>query len=70
MSAPAKTPRAIVEKLNREVNKILNMPEVRQRLDQLGLVIGGGTPEEFADFIKTESQRLTKLINAGAISRE
>ncbi|MBX9811592.1 MAG: tripartite tricarboxylate transporter substrate binding protein [Burkholderiales bacterium] len=70
MSAPARTPRPIIEKLNREVNKTLEMPDVRQRLDQLGLVIGGGTPEEFAAFIKTEAGRLAKLIEAGAISQE
>lgn len=68
MAAPAKTPRPIIEKLNREANKALGMADVRQRLDQLGLVIGGGTSEEFAAFIKTETQRLTKLIKDGAIS--
>ncbi len=68
MAAPAKTPRPIIEKLNREANKALGMADVRQRLDQLGLVIGGGTSEEFAAFIRTETQRLTKLIKDGAIS--
>lgn len=70
MSAPAGTPRPVIEKLNREVNKVLDMPDVRQRLDQLGLVIGGGTPESFSGFIKTESKRLSQLIHAGAISQE
>lgn len=70
MSAPAKTPKAIIVKLNREVNKALALADVRQRLDQLGLVVGGGTPEEFAAFIKTETRRLTELIEAGAISQQ
>jgi len=70
MSAPAKTPKPIIEKLNREVNKALAMADVRQRLDQLGLVIEGGTPEDFSAFIKTETQRLTELIKAGAISQQ
>ncbi|HSN42210.1 MAG TPA: tripartite tricarboxylate transporter substrate binding protein [Burkholderiales bacterium] len=68
MAAPAKTPRPIIEKLNREANRALGMADVRQRLDQLGLVIGGGTPEEFAAFVKTETQRLANLIKSGALS--
>ncbi len=70
MAAPAKTPKPVIEKLNREANKALAMPDVRQRLDQLGLVIGGGTPGEFAAFIKTETQRLANLIKTGAISQQ
>ncbi len=70
MAAPAKTPKPVIEKLNREANKALEMPDVRQRLDQLGLVIGGGTPGEFAAFIKTETQRLANLIKAGAVSQQ
>lgn len=70
MSAPANTPRPIIEKLNREVNKALGMADVRLRLDQLGLVVGGGTPEKFDAFIKTESERLMKLIKVGAIIQE
>ena len=70
MSAPAKTPKPIIQKLNREVNKALDMADVKKRLDQLGLVIGGGTPEDFSAFIKTEAERLAMLINAGAIHQE
>lgn len=70
MSAPAKVPRPIIDKLNREVNKALVMTDVRQRLDQLGLVVGGGTPEEFGSFIRNEAGRLANLIKAGAISQE
>ena len=70
MAAPAKTPRPLVAKLNGEVNRALGMPDVRQRLDQLGLEIEGGTPEKFAAFIRSESDRLAKLIRAGAVSVE
>jgi len=67
MAAPAKTPRAIVDKLNRETNNVLKMADVRQRLDQLGLEVEGGPPAKFDAFIKSESARLTRLIKAGAV---
>lgn len=70
MAAPAKTPRAVVSKLNREVNKALEMPDVRSRLDQLGLEIEGGSVEKFDAFIKSEAGRLAKLIKAGAVQVE
>src|SRR5450830_401750 len=43
----------IVDKLNREVNRVLRLPEVTQRFDQLGLDVEGGTPEHFGKFIKS-----------------
>lgn len=67
MAAPAKTPRAVVDKLNRETNRVLQLPDVRQRLDQLGLEVEGGSPAKFDAFIKSESARLSKLIAAGAV---
>jgi tripartite-type tricarboxylate transporter receptor subunit TctC len=70
MAAPAKTPRAVVEKLNRETNNVLKMADVRQRLDQLGLEVEGGSPAKFDAFIKSESARLGKLIKAGAVRVE
>ena len=70
MAAPANTPRPIIDKLNREVNKALQLPDVRQRLDQLGLEVEGGTAEKFDAFIKSEAARLTSLIKAGAVQVE
>jgi hypothetical protein len=43
------------------------MPDVKRRLDQLGLEVEGGTAEKFAAFIRSESDRLTKLIKTGAV---
>jgi len=70
MAAPARTPRAIIAKLNRSVNDALGMADVKQRLGQLGLEIEGGTTEKFAAFIKSESERLTKLIKSGAVKAD
>lgn len=58
----AKTPRPIINKLNAQMNQIMAMPDVQARLDQLGLVKVGGTPEEFGAFIKTEADKLSMLI--------
>jgi tripartite-type tricarboxylate transporter receptor subunit TctC len=58
----AKTPRPIISKLNARMNQIMAMPDVQARLDQLGLVKVGGTPEEFGAFIKTEADKLSMLI--------
>lgn len=58
----AKTPRPIISKLNTQMNRIMAMPDVQARLDQLGLVKVGGTPEEFGAFIKTEADKLSMLI--------
>jgi tripartite-type tricarboxylate transporter receptor subunit TctC len=70
IAGPARMPRAVVGKLNGEINKVLELPDVRKRLDQLGLVMGGGTPEQFDAFIKGEAQKLTGLIKTGAVKAE
>ena len=70
MSAPAKTPRAIVSRLNRELNRILGLADVKARLDQLGLEVEGGTPEAFDAFIRSELAKVTRLIKAGLLKPE
>ena len=70
MAAPVRTPRTIIDKLNREVNKALEIGDVRQRLEQLGLEIEGGTPEKFDALIRSEFKILSQLIKAGAVQVE
>ena len=52
--APAGTPPAIVKRLNNEIVKIINMPEVREKLAALGAEPVGNSPEEFAAMVKAE----------------
>jgi len=52
--APIGTPAAIVEKLNGEVNKALKRPEVAKKLEDEGSTALGGTPQQFAEFIRAE----------------
>jgi tripartite-type tricarboxylate transporter receptor subunit TctC len=64
--APAGTPKAVVAKLNTEINKALNMPDVRQRLQEAGIEVGGGTPQQFTDFIQSETVKWAKVaVDAG-----
>ena len=51
----AKVPRPIIEKLNAEVNRTLQMPDVKQRFDQLGMDVEGGTPAHFEKFIRAQA---------------
>ena len=55
--APKGTPRAIVDKINRDMQKVLAMPDLRQRTDQLGFRLIGGTPEELHDHLKRDIKR-------------
>ena len=70
MAAPAKTPRAIIDKLNAESNRILALPDVKRRLDELGLEVQGGSPEQIAAFVIKEAERVGGLIKSGALTRE
>ena len=60
--APARTPQAIVSRLNAEVNKVLHMPNVRDRIEGLGGEILGGTPQEFAAYVKAEIPKWAKVV--------
>jgi len=64
------TPPAIVNKLNAEINRILQLPDVRERLGALGAEIIGGTPQEFADHIKREIPKWAKVIKDAGVRVE
>lgn len=65
--APRGTPPAIVARLNTEINRLLKEPDVRARLTNDGVTIGGGTPEQFAAFIESERIKWAQAVkNSGA----
>ena len=70
MAAPARTPRAIVQKLNAGVNDALTQPEVRRRLGDLGLDIVGGSPEDATKYVMDQVARVRGLIKAGVLTPE
>ena len=62
MFAPAATPRGVVEKLNAELVRILQLPDVRERLTTEGFELPADTPDQFAAIIKAELARWAKLV--------
>ena len=67
---PALTPRAIIDKLTREIVAILRLPELRDRLAADGAEAVGNSPEEFAAYIKRELARWAAVIKAAGIRPE
>ena len=65
--APAGTPRPIIDRLNQEIVKLLKLPDVRDRLIADGTDPVGNTPEEFASYIRSETEKWTKVIKAAGI---
>lgn len=65
--APAGTPRDIVLKLNGEMTRILNQPDIKARIAGQGVDVQTGTPEQFGDLIKSEVARWAKVIKEAGI---
>ena len=70
VSAPAKTPRAIIDRLHAEFARALNSPEVRERLQGLGADPVGNTPEQYTAFMRNEIAKWDKVIKAAGIKGE
>ena len=70
MAAPARTPQAIVERLNREVAAVLQMPDIQERSAAMGSIITGGTPEWFQDYLRSELAKYGKLVKQAGIKPE
>lgn len=60
--APAKTPAAIIHKLNAEVGKALHAPEFRERFTTLGAVPGSSTPQELAAYLRLQTEKMRKAV--------
>lgn len=70
LTAPAATPRAIIERLNAEVAKVMQAPETRTYLAGIGGEPISSTPEQAAAFLRAELERWTKVIRAAGIKAE
>jgi tripartite-type tricarboxylate transporter receptor subunit TctC len=62
LAGPGKLPMPIAQKVNRDVNTVLAMPDVQERLDTYGAEDGGGSTEKFAQFIRTEIAKWQKVV--------
>ncbi|SPA33151.1 conserved hypothetical protein [Cupriavidus taiwanensis] len=67
---PAGTPPAVITRLNAAAKKAVHADAFRKRAELEGLVIGGGSPEEFGRYVKAESQRWSKVISEAGITAD
>ena len=67
---PGKLPAPIAQKMNEDVNKVLAMADVQERLETYGAEDGGGTSEKFAAFIRSETAKWSKVVKDGNIRIE
>ncbi len=68
--APAGTPPGIVNRLNAEINRMMQQTEVRDRILSTGLVPVGGTPADLGNYLKSEIARWTKVVKEAGIKPE
>ena len=68
--APARTPAAIVNKLNQEVVRALNRPDVKERFLKAGSETVGSSPEQFAAIIKADMSRINKVIKEAGLKTD
>jgi tripartite-type tricarboxylate transporter receptor subunit TctC len=70
ISAPPKTPAAIITKLNRTINDIIGDAETKRRFSELNLLAAGGSPEDMARLKRQETERWGKVIRDAGITAE
>ncbi len=70
IAGPARTPRPIIERLNKEFNAILQLPDLQEAARAEGSTIVGGTPERFYDYLKLELAKFGKLVKEAGIKYE
>jgi tripartite-type tricarboxylate transporter receptor subunit TctC len=67
---PAGTPRPVVDRLQKETARGLQLKEIRDDAANLGTLLGGETPEQFAEFVRTEVQTWAKVIKEAGIKAQ
>ena len=70
LAAPAGTPRAVIDQLNREINAVLAMPDVQQQFLDLGITARGGRPEDLAAIMVKEIARWELVIAKSKIEKQ
>jgi tripartite-type tricarboxylate transporter receptor subunit TctC len=67
---PAKTPPAVIARLNRDINAALQRPDLRDKFMAVGMELVGGTPAHFAEVIRVDTERMSKVIKAAGLRAE
>jgi tripartite-type tricarboxylate transporter receptor subunit TctC len=70
LAGPGKLSAGITNKINRDVNTILAMPDGQEKLDTYGAEDGGGTPEKFAQFIRSEQEKWARVVKDANVKIE
>jgi len=70
LSVPARTPPAVVERLRSEMSRVLNAPETRNKLAEMGMQTLNLGPREFQDFVQQEIRKWGPVIKAAQIKAE
>jgi len=70
VAAPARTPKAVIDRLNREVNAAVAAPEVRKRLQELGVDARAGTPEALGALLVSEIAKWKAVIERSKIPQQ
>ena len=67
---PAKMPAAMAKRMNEDMNKVMLMPEVVEKLEASGASEGGGSPEKFGEFMRTEQVKWARVIKQAGVRPE
>jgi len=67
---PGKLPAAMAQRMNEDINKVLAMPDVIEKLQQNGAEDGGGSVEKFAGFIQSESRKWARVVKEAGVKAE
>jgi tripartite-type tricarboxylate transporter receptor subunit TctC len=70
LHVPAGTPKPVVAKINAAIGKARELPDIRQRMTDLGFTPEGGTPEEFGEFVKRDLARWHKAVQETGVKVE
>jgi len=70
LAVPAKTPRDVVVRLSREIQAVMDMPEVKKRLSEVNLYAQGSTPEQAADILAQDVKRWGEVITKAKIDKQ
>lgn len=70
LCAPTGTPAPILDKVHADLTTVLRMPEIQQRLNELVVQVAPTSPQEFAQFIRAETERWAKVIKDAKIPQE
>jgi tripartite-type tricarboxylate transporter receptor subunit TctC len=70
LMGPGKMPAAMAQRMNEDINKVLAMPDVQEKMELYGAEDGGGSIQKFTDFIKAEQQKWTMVAKQAGVKAD